>query len=77
VLAKYLMVILDSRPTLREQVEIKVKKDHSLLWILWHDLGLETKNGSLALYLYHLAIHPLCISSLAWLPDSQCQKGAK
>ena len=48
-------------------MEIKVKKVHNLLRVLWHDLGLETKNGSPALRLYHLAIlvWPGCQKAIA------------
>jgi hypothetical protein len=39
------------------------------------DLGPETQGGSLALCLYHWAIHYFCILGMvAWLSDGQCQE---
>ena len=63
------MVILDSRPTLREQVEIKVRKAHNLLWVLLHDLGLKLK---MVRWLYVSIIWPfISFVFLVWWPGCQ------
>jgi hypothetical protein len=76
VSANYLRVILDSQLMWRGHVEIKVKNAHNLLWVCRRFFG-ATKGLKPKvvhwLYIYHLAIHHLCISSLKVLtPDSQC-----
>ena len=80
MLVKYLGVILDSRLTWREHVDVKARKAQNvgLQEGLWCDVGPETQGGSLALRLYHQAIHHLCILGMvAWLSDGQCQEETK
>jgi hypothetical protein len=65
---KHLGVILDSRLTWREHVEIKVRKAHNLMWTCrracrlgW---GSRSQGGSLALCCHRLTDHLLCILSM-------------
>jgi hypothetical protein len=79
---KYLGVVLDSRLTWREYVDVKVRKAHNQLWACKRaygaTLGLTPKASPLALCLHHSAVHHFCIVSLvAWLSDGQCQENTK
>jgi len=71
---KYLRVVLDSWLTWREHVDVKSKESSQFvvgMQDIWCDMGPESQGDSLALRLYHQAIHYFCIlSSVAWLLDS-------
>jgi hypothetical protein len=68
---KYLGIILDSRLTWREHVEVKVRKAHSLLRAMRSGVGSETLGGSLALYRHRSANYLLRIlSMMAWLSST-------
>ena len=74
---KYVGVVLDSRLTWREHVDVKVRKVHNLLQEgLWCDIGPETQGSPLALSLHHSALRHFCILSLS-LTDGQCQENTK
>ena len=71
---KYLRVILDSRLTWREHVDVKMRKSHNLLGACRRACGarwcLETQGGPLALCRHRSANHLLCILSMVtWLPN--------
>jgi hypothetical protein len=81
---KYLGVILNSRLTWREHVDVRVRKAQNLLWACKRacggvqGVGPGTQRGSLALCLCHQAVRHLCILSMvAWLSDTQCQGKTK
>jgi hypothetical protein len=69
---KYLGVILDSRLTWREHVEVKVRKAHNLLWAgVQVGVVSETQGGPLSVSCHRSADHLLCILSMvAWPPNS-------
>lgn len=74
VSVKYLRVVLDTRLTWREHVDVKVRKAHNLLWACRRAYGAtwgpRPKGGPLVLRLYHLAaLHSCILSLLAWLLD--------
>ena len=74
MLVKYLGVVLDSRLSWRELVNIKVKKTHNVFGPVGGPMvqhGAEAQGGVLAVCLHHSTIHHhLCISSLvAWMSD--------
>ena len=72
-LVKYLGVILDSRLTWREHVEVKVRKAHNLLWacrrVCRMGWGLRPK---VVHWLYIAIIRPtVSFASLVWWPGCQ------
>jgi hypothetical protein len=81
MLVKYLKVILDSRVTWREHVDVKVRKAHNVLWacrsaygVTW---GLRPKVVCW-IRLYHQATrHFFILGMVAWLSDGQCQEKTK
>ena len=71
---KYLGVILDSRLTWKEHMDVTMRKAHSVLWVCRRACGArwgpETQGGPLALCHHRSADHLLCILSMvAWLPN--------
>jgi hypothetical protein len=79
---KCLVMILDSRLTWREHVDVKVSKAQNLFWACRRAYGVtwgpETKDDSLALRHYHQALRHLCILGMvALLSDGLCQEETK
>jgi hypothetical protein len=72
-LVKYLGVILDSRLTWKEHVEVKVRKAHNLLWACRRACGVGWGLGPKAVHWLCVTIVHLTISfaSLVWWPECQ------
>jgi len=74
MLVKYLGVILDSRPTWREHVDVNVRKAHNLLWTCGVTWGLRPR---VVQWLYISIIRPsITFASLVWWPG-YCQEKTK
>jgi hypothetical protein len=79
---KYLGVILDSRLTWRQHVDVKVRKAHNLLWACKRACGARWGLGPKVVHWLYVAIVRLTVSfaSLVWWPGcqtAQCQEKAK
>ena len=76
---KYLGVILDSLLTLREHVDVKVRKVHSLLWACRRPCGVWRGLRPKVVHWLYVAIVQLTISfaSLVWWPGCQTANAKK
>jgi hypothetical protein len=76
---KYLGVILDSRLTRREHVEVKVKKAHNLLWACRRACGVGWGlRPKVVHWLYVTIIRPtISFASLVWWPGCQMASAKK
>jgi hypothetical protein len=70
---KYLGVILGSRLTWKEHVEVKVRKAHNLLWACRRACGMGWGLGPKVVHwLYVAIVHPtISFASLVWWPGRQ------
>jgi hypothetical protein len=78
-LVKYLRVILDSRLTWREHVEVKVRKAHNLLWACRRAWGVGWGlRPQVVHWLYIAIIWPtITFVSLVWWPGCQTTSAKK
>jgi hypothetical protein len=76
---KYLGVILDSRLTWREHVEVKVRKAHNLLWACSRACGERWGlRPKVVHWLYVAIIRPtISFASLVWRPGCQTNSAKK
>jgi hypothetical protein len=78
-LVKYLGVIVDSRLTWREHVNIKVKKAHNSLWACRRSFGATWGLPSKVVYWLYISIIPpsITFASLVWWPGCQTASAKK
>ena len=76
---KYLGIILDSRLTWREHVDVKMGKAHNLLWAWRRACGARWSLGPKVVHwLYVFIIRPsISLVSLVWWPGSQTASAKK
>ena len=75
---KYLGVILDSRLTWREHVEVKARKAHNLLWACRRVFGGRGLRLKVVHWLYVAIVRPtLTFASLVWWPGCQMASAKK
>jgi len=75
---KYLGVILDSRLTWREHVDVKTRKAHNLLWACRRASGARGLKPKVVHWLYVAIVRPsIYFTSLVWWPGCQTSSAKK